>query len=142
MTRCERAPEIYPTVQPRIKVLLLLSVLFSKGVAGVRVAATWLGQEGRESRGLLQAAVNGSVADRHVAPRKAEPLVATSTAKASRGGNFSNGKAPQAAANQWSGCRSVEKIWPRRPRRELHFIHIPRAAGTTIESCSKFFPQG
>lgn len=46
----------------------------------------------------------------------------------------------------WSGCRptkgkigSPESVkWA--PKRRLNFVHIPRDAGTTVESCSRYFP--
>jgi hypothetical protein len=45
----------------------------------------------------------------------------------------------------WSGCRRIEEeefTGGPAGSEELHFIHIPRTAGTTIESCSPFFPKG
>jgi hypothetical protein len=42
----------------------------------------------------------------------------------------------------WAGCQRLPTHQWAHGATPLHFIHIPRAGGTSIESCSKFFPQG
>lgn len=42
----------------------------------------------------------------------------------------------------WGGCRKQDQSPWSLKSKPLRFIHIPRTAGTTIESCSGFFPRG